>query len=73
MLNIYTKTPCPACIATKTALTALGVPYNELELTDPDNLTLVKNKGFRQAPVVHNTVTGEWWSGFNAEKIALLA
>lgn len=71
MLNLYTKPNCPNCVATKTALQALGVPYNELELTNPDNLTLVKSWGFLAAPVIDNN--GDRWSGFRADKLAELA
>lgn len=71
MLDLYTKDNCAACTATKTVLEALGVPYNELELTDSNNLTRVKEWGFKQAPIVDNN--GDRWSGFKPEKLAALA
>lgn len=65
---LYSKPACVQCDATARALTAAGIDYDYVDLTeDPAAMTLVQGLGYRQAPVV---VWGDQhWSGFRPARI----
>lgn len=71
MVEVWTKKNCIQCDATKWALEAKGIKYQERSLMDDlEALNGFKAQGFLSAPIV---VTGSGtWSGFRPEKINLL-
>lgn len=51
---VYTKPSCQSCIATKRWLTDAGVPFAELDLTEPEqakDLEHFKGLGYSSAPI----------------------
>lgn len=70
---IGTLPNCQPCKLTKRKLDAKGLKYVEVSLTDSDELaTVVEAHGYKQAPVVLVTNTGESWSGFRPERVDAL-
>lgn len=70
---IGTLPNCQPCKFTKRQLTKRGFAYTEVSLTDSDELaTVVEAHGYKQAPVVLVTSTGESWSGFRPERVDAL-
>jgi glutaredoxin-like protein NrdH len=74
-IDLYSKTNCMQCVATKRTLDSKGAKYTTTDLTmDEAALTLAKGLGHMAAPVVlirdaaNNIV--DHWSGFRPEKIA---
>jgi glutaredoxin-like protein NrdH len=71
-VTVYSKPACPQCVATETALTAKGIAFSKIDMSqDQDALELVKSMGHRSAPVV--VVGDESWSGFRPDMIAKIA
>lgn len=70
-ITVYSKPACVQCTATTKALTARGLPFHVVDLTqDEGAMQLVAGLGYRQAPVV---VAGpEHWAGFRPDLIARL-
>lgn len=72
MITVYTKPACVQCDATKRLLTKLDLQYETVDVTENnDAFEMLVQKGFKAMPVVD--ADGEWWSGFNPEKINGLA
>ena len=68
--TVYTKPNCVQCTMTKRALTEKGVPFEEADILDPQNLEAAKFLGYMAAPVV---VAGDdHWAGFRPDKINAL-
>lgn len=75
MITVYTVgAGCAQCALTIRRLTDLGIPFQDIDLTDPANDAAheyVAELGYTQAPVVvaseHNH-----WSGFNWDKLTAL-
>ena len=68
-ITVYSKPDCNDCDKTKTMLTSMNIPYNEIDiLADSNARNYVKNElKLRQAPAV---VTEDgFWGGFNEVKI----
>ena len=64
-IKVYSKPQCQQCTATKSYLKSRGLPFEELEILDPDNLALVQSLGHQAAPVV---IDGEHnWSQFRPD------
>lgn len=62
-LVVYSNNTCPNCDNLKKALTSQGIPYQEVNLSEqPEHLGLIREKGFRQLPVINNN--GDWMTGF---------
>lgn len=78
-VTLWSKPSCVQCTATKRKLTQLGVPFDELDLTEPehaDQLAGFKEAyGFASAPIVElDNLTLEdggrevrVWSGFRPD------
>lgn len=51
---VYTTSYCPYCIRAKALLNAKGVPFEEIDLTDEDEMRmdLVKRTGRRTVPQI---------------------
>lgn len=51
---MYSKDPCPYCVSAKRFLTAKGVPFEEIDLTDqPEEIQRIKNEtGWRTVPII---------------------
>lgn len=70
---IGTLPNCQPCRMTKMQLDRRGLKYVEVSLTDSDELaTIIEAHGYKQAPVVLVTNTGESWSGFRPERVDAL-
>lgn len=70
---IGTLPNCQPCKLTKRRMDRRGLKYVEVSLTDSDELaTVVEAHGYKQAPVVLVTTTGESWSGFRPERVDAL-
>lgn len=68
MVTVYTKPNCVQCTATKNYLDKKGIVYNTIDITqDLDAFDRIVAMGFKSAPVVDGD--GEWWAGFQPEKI----
>lgn len=52
MIKIYSRPGCAKCDFTKLALTAAGLPYEELSLLDPVAEAEAMATGFRTLPIV---------------------
>ena len=54
MLTIYTKDYCPYCIQAKNLLTSLGAAYEEIDVTDNQDILIeiVKKSGMRTVPQI---------------------
>ena len=54
MLTIYTKDYCPYCIQAKNLLTSLGAVYEEIDVTDNQDILIeiVKKSGMRTVPQI---------------------
>lgn len=76
MINVtlYTKPNCPQCDQTKNFLKMKGMSEEQIRIVDltqsPEDLNMVKSKGFVRAPVVQ--AGDKWWSGFNRALIESL-
>lgn len=78
-VTVYTTGPaCMQCRLTRQCLTAAGIPFTEIDLTDDVNCNhrdyVTDELGYSQAPVV--IVDGEpehHWSGFQPALITRLA
>ncbi|OZG64767.1 glutaredoxin family protein [Bifidobacterium eulemuris] len=71
-VTVYSKPSCPQCDATKRQLTALGVPFAVVDVTqDAQAAELLRTAGFMQVPVV--LADNDIWSGYRPDKIKQLA
>ncbi len=54
MLTVYTKDYCPYCIQAKNLLTSLGAAYEEIDVTDNQDILIeiVKKSGMRTVPQI---------------------
>lgn len=70
-ITVYSKPACVQCEQTKKKLNQVGLPYDEVDLTqDPEAMQKVQEMGYRQAPVI---IAGEQhWAGFRPDLIAKL-
>ena len=67
-ITVYTKPACPQCETTKRALKKANLEFVVVDFTkDPSALEMIKEKGFKEAPVVH--AGDDWWSGFRPDLI----
>ena len=71
-ITVYSKPACVQCTATTRALTARGIEYDVVDLTDnAAAMDLISDLGYRQAPVV---IAGDQhWVGFRPDMIKNLA
>ncbi|TDK51262.1 glutaredoxin-like protein NrdH [Antarcticimicrobium luteum] len=70
-ITVYSKPACVQCTATTRALTARGIAFDLVDLTEDDAaLARVTALGYRQAPVV--MAGDEHWAGFRPDKIGAL-
>lgn len=71
MVKVYSKPACFQCTATTKEMDRKGISYEVIDITEDDQaFELVKNLGYKQAPVV---IAGEeHWSGFRPDKISTL-
>lgn len=68
MITVYTKPSCVQCDATKRLMTKLDLEYSTVDVTEnQEAFDMLVAKGFKAMPVVD--ADGDWWSGFNPEKI----
>lgn len=73
-VNVYTKSPCVQCNATKRRLTANGTPFSEIPLDGAD-LDAAIELGFCTAPVVFAAApdgTEHSWDGYRPDRIDAL-
>ncbi len=70
-ITVYSKPACVQCTATTRSLTAKGIAYTVVDLTEDDDARrFVESLGYRQAPVM---ISGaDHWSGFRPDRIAAL-
>ena len=54
MLTVYTKDYCPYCIQAKNLLTSRGAAYEEIDVTDNQDILIeiVKKSGMRTVPQI---------------------
>lgn len=71
-ITVYSKPACVQCTATTRALTARGLTFDVIDLTqDAAAMEMVQGLGYRQAPVV---VAGDdHWAGFRPDMIGRLS
>ena len=71
-ITVYSKPACVQCTATTRAMTARGIEYDVVDLTDnAAAMDLISDLGYRQAPVV---IAGDQhWVGFRPDMIKNLA
>jgi glutaredoxin-like protein NrdH len=76
-ITVYTRPQCRACDATKATLTGLGLAFRAVDVSEDRVVAQgLVDAGFRAMPVVRvEYLDGEidYWSGFQADKIAALA
>lgn len=67
---LYTKPGCGPCRATKAALMAKGLPFDEIDVSqDAEAFEFVSNTlGYRGVPVVY-VDAGQHWTGFDPARI----
>ena len=68
-MTVYTTPDCVQCRPTKRKLTNAGVPFEEVDLTLPENAAeadRIRSLGYSQAPVVM-TSYGDEWTGFRPD------
>lgn len=71
-ITVYSKPACVQCTATTRALSAKGISFDVIDLTEDDEAMMrVTELGYRQAPVV--MTKDDHWAGFRPDKIAALA
>ena len=54
-VTIYSKDPCPYCVAAKALLTQRGIPYEEIKIpleNDEEWKALFKRSGMRTVPQI---------------------
>lgn len=67
-VTVYTTTNCVQCEQTKRVLTARGVGYDTIDLSEnKEALEYVLSLGFSSAPVV--ITDNDMWSGFRIDKL----
>ena len=73
-VTVYSKPACVQCTATKRALTANGIDYNEVDVTTNDAALeyVTEELGYSAAPVVVVDDQNHW-SGFRPDLISNLA
>ncbi|WES66029.1 glutaredoxin family protein [Microbacter sp. GSS18] len=76
-MTLYTTGPvCDRCRATRALLDGLGIPYREVDLSDPDNRALrvvvVDVLGYTRVPVVVPTGDSTPWAGFRPDLLTQL-
>lgn len=72
MVTVLSKPSCVQCTATYRALDSKGIEYTIRDMSeDSEAMTLAKELGYLQAPVVL-TADGDHWSGFRPDKIGQL-
>jgi glutaredoxin-like protein NrdH len=72
MTTVYVKPSCVQCDATKRLMDRLGIEYSTVDITkDSDAMEKILGMGFKSAPVV--ITDNDAWSGFNPDKVSLLA
>lgn len=74
MVKIFTVAQCIQCKMTKERMRALGVKFEEVNLSDEKNasdLIRLKNENKRRMPVIETPETS--WCGFQPDKIRTLA
>jgi glutaredoxin 3 len=54
MLTIYTKDYCPYCVQAKNLLTSIGATYEEVDVTQNQDILMeiVKKSGMRTVPQI---------------------
>lgn len=68
---VYSKENCPNCTLTYRDMDILGIEYETVDIEEnKEALDKMISMGFRSAPVVE--ANGEYWSGYNQEKIKSL-
>lgn len=68
MITVYSNTNCVQCENTKRFLSNKGIEFEAKMLQDsPEIMSLIKEKGYRTAPVV--VTDSDSWSGFNLTKL----
>lgn len=74
-ITVYTTKTCQQCRLTEARMAAKGLDFRIIRLENEPSLAhALRNKGFREAPVVQ--VTGDnpqIWSGFRPDLIETLA
>ncbi|MFC4667973.1 glutaredoxin-like protein NrdH [Seohaeicola nanhaiensis] len=71
-ITVYSKPACVQCTATTRALSAKGIAFDLVDLTeDAAAMARVTELGYRQAPVV--MAGDDHWAGFRPDKIAALS
>lgn len=67
-VTVYTTTNCVQCEQTKRVLTARGIEYDTIDLSEnKEALEYVLSLGFSSAPVV--ITDDDMWSGFRIDKL----
>lgn len=70
-ITVYSKPACVQCTATTRALSAKGLDFELVDLTQDDEaMARVTALGYRQAPVV--MAGDDHWGGFRPDKISAL-
>ncbi|RJE84067.1 glutaredoxin-like protein NrdH [Paracoccus onubensis] len=71
-ITVYSKPACVQCTATTRALSARGIAFDLIDLTEDDEaMARVTELGYRQAPVV--MTADDHWAGFRPDKISALS
>lgn len=74
LVTVWTKPVCPQCRLTKALLERLGVPYNEADLTAPENADRLEwfiSEGYKSAPIT--TFLTRTIAGFDPDALKKLA
>jgi glutaredoxin-like protein NrdH len=74
-ITVYTKPDCVQCTYTKIFLAKMGLPYQDIDVTqDPDALRDAIRLGKRQFPVVvvSNNGSSQHWAGFKIDQLKSL-
>ena len=74
-VTLYSKPNCRQCIATKRWLDQNNIEYSIDNIMDDDNLALVKELGYLEAPVVivrDGDNVDDSWSGFIPDRLNTL-
>lgn len=73
MITVYTRRTCGPCLATKSAMLSMGIPFREVDLdADTEAAQKVFSWGYRSLPVVE-VGPDRHWCDFRPDLIRDLA
>lgn len=75
-ITLYATQNCYGCRNYVRKFHKEGVPYTKVMIeTDPEAHTMLKERGYQKAPIVHAVYAGrdEWWEGYLPDNVIAAA